>query len=378
MPSFFRSDRCGLLKEVRAAAFRYAPASYAVAGLGAAGHPIGSTTASYVYDGDGKRTSKTVSSVTTPFVYDVNRGLPVLLEDGARRYVWGLGLAYEVESSAALVYHVDGLGSVRALTDSTKAVVQTYESDEFGVPIVASGGSTQPFGFTGEQRDGENGLTYLRTRYYDPHLGRFIGRDPYSGTLSNPVSLNRFVYVWSRPTGLVDPSGLDPGEDDGSNYEDECFRQLWGGQTISVTCMWFFTVRNLPVWAPAPGGGTVIHVPQANPVPPSGGGGGGGQSRGRPVRGKPVSHYREQLTIATLIAAQRELNFGEVVRRRWDGVPFDHVARVRQAQRGLRDRLSALQDKLNWPGLADEDRAIYEEEFAEGSWLLEFSRQFVP
>ena len=58
--------------------------------------------------------------------------------------------------------HVDGLGSVRTLTDSAKAVVQTYESDEFGVPIAAQGGSAQPFGFTGEQRDSENGLAYLR------------------------------------------------------------------------------------------------------------------------------------------------------------------------------------------------------------------------
>ena len=58
--------------------------------------------------------------------------------------------------------HVDGLGSVRTLTDSAKAVVQTYESDEFGVPIAAQGGAAQPFGFTGEQRDSENGLAYLR------------------------------------------------------------------------------------------------------------------------------------------------------------------------------------------------------------------------
>lgn len=55
----------------------------------------------YAYDGDGRRISKTVSSTTTTYLYDVNRGLPVLLEDGARRYVWGQSLLYEVESSAA-------------------------------------------------------------------------------------------------------------------------------------------------------------------------------------------------------------------------------------------------------------------------------------
>ena len=112
------------------------------------------------------------------------------------------------EGTAALVYHVDGLGSVRALTDSSKAVVQTYESDEFGIPITSAGGSSQPFGFTGEQRDPENNLVYLRARYYDPQIGRFIQRDPLTGSLQRPQTLNRYVYVHNRPCGFTDPSGL--------------------------------------------------------------------------------------------------------------------------------------------------------------------------
>ena len=166
-----------------------------------------STDASYTYDGDGKRTSKTVGSTTTTYVYDVNRGLPVLLEDGTRRYVWGLGLAYQVESGNALVYHVDGLGSVRAITDSTKAVVQTYESDEFGIPITSSGGSSQPFGFTGEQRDPETGLTYLRARMYLSDTGRFIQRDTLLGQRVRPPSMNRFSYVENSPINRRDPTG---------------------------------------------------------------------------------------------------------------------------------------------------------------------------
>ena len=55
-------------------------------------------------------------SRTTSYLYDVNGGLPTLLEDGAIRYVWGLGLAYATIGTALSVYHVDGLGSVRAIT----------------------------------------------------------------------------------------------------------------------------------------------------------------------------------------------------------------------------------------------------------------------
>ena len=72
-------------------------------------------------------------------MYDAAGGLLVLLDDGQQKYVWGAaGLAYSVDSAGALtVYHADGLGSVRALTDTTGQVVQTYQTDEFGVPVAA-------------------------------------------------------------------------------------------------------------------------------------------------------------------------------------------------------------------------------------------------
>ncbi len=37
------------------------------------------------------------------------------------------------------------------------------------------------FLFTGEQRDCETGLYYLRARYYDPAIGRFLTQDPLTG-----------------------------------------------------------------------------------------------------------------------------------------------------------------------------------------------------
>jgi RHS repeat-associated protein len=106
------------------------------------------------------------------------------------------------------VYHADGLGSVRALTDAAGAVVQTYETDEFGVPGLSQGTRGQPFGYTGEQRDGETGFVYLRARMYDPALGRFLQRDPFAGLMGAPLSLNRYGYVENNPVNLTDPSGL--------------------------------------------------------------------------------------------------------------------------------------------------------------------------
>jgi RHS repeat-associated protein len=165
----------------------------------------------YVYDGDGKRISKTVGSTTTSYVYDVGGGLPIVLDDGSRKYVWGAaGLAYSVDKSTAAVqvYHTDGLGSVRAITDSTGSVVQAYQTDEFGIPTQTQGTSAQPFGFTGEQRDPEDGLVYLRARMYDPSIGRFFQRDPLAKSASGITGFNRYTYAGNNPVTLVDPSGL--------------------------------------------------------------------------------------------------------------------------------------------------------------------------
>ncbi len=49
------------------------------------------------------------------------------------------------------------------------------------------------YGYTGEEVDTETGLVYLRARYYDPALGRFISPDPFLGRLAEPSTQNRYV-----------------------------------------------------------------------------------------------------------------------------------------------------------------------------------------
>ncbi len=73
--------------------------------------------------------------------------------------------------------------------------------------ILMSGGcktsDTNPFRYCGEYYDSETGLIYLRNRYYDSTLGRFISEDPArDGT-------NWYVYCENNPVGFVDPLGLE-------------------------------------------------------------------------------------------------------------------------------------------------------------------------
>jgi RHS repeat-associated protein len=138
----------------------------------------------------------------------------VLLDDGTRKYVWGAGglaCATDEPSNVQAVYQTDGLGSESALTDGTGTLVQTYHTDAFGVPTPTQGSSTQPFGFTGESVE-PNGLVNLRARLYDPTIGRFVQRDPLTGSIPSPGRSIGYTCVISNPSLLVDHSGLSPFE----------------------------------------------------------------------------------------------------------------------------------------------------------------------
>lgn len=53
-----------------------------------------------------------------------------------------------------------------------------------------------------------NGLLYMRARYYDPNMRRFISVDPLDGTIENAVTLNRYAYANANPITNMDPFGL--------------------------------------------------------------------------------------------------------------------------------------------------------------------------
>jgi RHS repeat-associated protein len=102
----------------------------------------------------------------------------------------------------------DGLGSARQLVDSTGGIVTSNAYDPFGVPLTG-GGVSNPYRYTGEAGDAEVELLYLRARYYQPEVGRFVTRDPWTGDVWRPETLNGYVYVGNNPVNYVDPSGRD-------------------------------------------------------------------------------------------------------------------------------------------------------------------------
>ena len=57
-------------------------------------------------------------------------------------------------------------------------------------------------GFAGEMLDAVTGQYYLRARFYNPVIARFLSEDTYYGD-----GLNLYAYCHNNPVGYVDPSG---------------------------------------------------------------------------------------------------------------------------------------------------------------------------
>jgi RHS repeat-associated protein len=132
---------------------------------------------------------------------------PVVISDTEAVYLYGLDIIAQQQDDRLYYVH-DGLGTVRQLLDTTGQIETNYAYDPFGVPVVA-GDASNPYQFTGEAWDAEVGLLYLRARYYQPEVGRFITKDPWIGEDQRPGTLNRYVYVTNNPVNLVDPAGLN-------------------------------------------------------------------------------------------------------------------------------------------------------------------------
>jgi RHS repeat-associated protein len=128
----------------------------------------------------------------------------------------GTGTFYTRDQSGNLIsqrtpsgthyYVLDALGSVVALTDSAGAVVGRYAYEPYGKPT-HSGTVTSNFQFASGFYDSQTKLVKFGARYYDPALGRWTQRDPLTGSLMDPKSLNRYAYAGCDPVNNVDPSG---------------------------------------------------------------------------------------------------------------------------------------------------------------------------
>jgi RHS repeat-associated protein len=100
----------------------------------------------------------------------------------------------------------DRLGSVRTLLNPAGELTLARNYDPFGNGLAQGGVGSSGFGYTGEQTDA-SGLVYLRARYYNPVVGRFLTPDTIIPSPTASQAWNRYLYTENNPINYVDPSG---------------------------------------------------------------------------------------------------------------------------------------------------------------------------
>jgi RHS repeat-associated protein len=170
--------------------------------------------ATYAYDGDGRRVTRSIRGalqtwVTYVQVYDA-MGRMI-----AEYSTQGTSISGQTSPKYMTTDH---LGSTRLVTKADGSVKARYDYLPFGEELGAGIGTRSTAmlysstdatrqKFTGHERDGESGLDFMQARYCSSMSGRFISPDSVAGSPGNPQSLNLYAYVMNNPMKYTDPTG---------------------------------------------------------------------------------------------------------------------------------------------------------------------------
>ena len=171
------------------------------------------TQITYDYDALGNRISESVekdnqSPIHMQYVNNVNLQYPEVISMTKNQETINFSYGLHRLSINDEYYYYDGLGSVTQILDTEGNIVKEYSYAVDGVRNVAYDPYIEDnmYGYRGEAHTAD-GLQYLRARYYDPKLGRFLMWDEYEGKKKKPKSKNRYTYGENNSNKFNDPSG---------------------------------------------------------------------------------------------------------------------------------------------------------------------------
>ena len=167
------------------------------------------------YDAENLRYELLENGRKTGFVYHNGE---LLHEEGREgqgtSYHLGLGIDAFRRGQELSYYHRDEQLSTALVTSGQGELLNSYQYDAFGAELESVEQLSNRIRYTGQQYDGLTGQYYLRARYYNRVLGRFMQEDTYWGD-----GLNLYAYCGNNPVMYYDPSG----------YAEDCHQEQTGG-----------------------------------------------------------------------------------------------------------------------------------------------------
>lgn len=184
----------------------------------------GKDVASYTYDENGLRLSKTVGDTTHEYFYNdevldmevvkVNNEITQYCS-----YEWNgytpLGMIVKAKNDTgefetkAYQFITNQRGDVLSIRDNEDKEVGSYKYDAYGNVLTTEGviAKENPIRYAGYYYDEETKNYYLQARYYNPENGSFLALDPHPGDDDEPLSQNGYTYANNNPVMYTDPDG---------------------------------------------------------------------------------------------------------------------------------------------------------------------------
>ena len=164
--------------------------------------------ARYIYDDLGRRICKEYDGVITRYVWAATKLLTEVRtyngKDTRRDYLYLTGTPRPIAmrfNNQTYAIHTGRRCEPLFMTDQHGNLVWKATYTAFGEAWITACGIDQPLRLAGQYFDEETDLHYNITRFYDPHLGRFLSEDPLCADGGN---LNLYGYCGGDPVNRID------------------------------------------------------------------------------------------------------------------------------------------------------------------------------
>ena len=155
------------------------------------------------YDGEGLRYEMEEHGKIVRFLFNQGELAQENQEEDEICYVRGHTPIFLIRGGKERNYFVqDEMGSTLFMLDYNHEIRKTYRYDAFGAVRKETGDIPNRLTYTGQMYDGAACQYYLRARFYNPAIGRFMQEDTNRGD-----GLNLYAYCANNPVKYYDPSG---------------------------------------------------------------------------------------------------------------------------------------------------------------------------